>query len=42
MMKADLGATEIKHPLENIFLQKSLKDYPKQIFLLTDGRVSNE
>jgi len=37
---ADFGGTEIYDPLENIFSDKSVQNYQKIIFLLTDGSVS--
>lgn len=40
-MTADMGGTEIYSPLENIFKNKIIEGFPKQIFLLTDGGVSN-
>merc|ERR1719225_364084 len=41
-MKANYGGTEVFAPLKSIFEQKLIKDYAKQIFLLTDGAVSND
>ena len=41
-MKANYGGTEVFAPLKSIFEQKVIKDYAKQIFLLTDGAVSND
>ena len=41
-MEADLGGTELLPPLEHIFTNlKSLSGLPRQIFVLTDGSVSN-
>lgn len=40
-MDADLGGTEILSPLESIFQQEFLPGCPKQVFVLTDGAVSN-
>jgi len=40
-MTADFGGTEVYRPLEAIFNEKSISGYTKQIFLLTDGDVSN-
>lgn len=40
-MRANLGGTEIYYPLFNILKSKIIEGYPKQIFLLTDGAVSN-
>ena len=40
-IRADLGGTELLPPLEEIFKMPSVKGLPKQIFVLTDGDVSN-
>jgi hypothetical protein len=40
-MTANLGGTEIESPLSDIFSSPIIEGYPKQIFLLTDGQVSN-
>ena len=40
-MSADMGGTEIYNPLHNLITQKPIEGYPKQVFLLTDGGVSN-
>ena len=40
-MSADMGGTEIYQPLLNQITDKPIDGYPKQIFLLTDGGVSN-
>ena len=40
-MGSDLGGTEIFNPLSSLISSKSIEGYPKQIFLLTDGGVSN-
>ena len=41
-MQADLGGTELLTPLEHIFTSlKTLSGLPRQIFVLTDGSVSN-
>ena len=40
-MSADMGGTEIYQPLFNLISDKPIEGYPKQIFLLTDGGVSN-
>ena len=40
-MQADLGGTEIYNPLEIILIEKPIQGYPRQVFLLTDGQVSN-
>ncbi|XP_046649139.1 von Willebrand factor A domain-containing protein 5A-like [Daphnia pulicaria] len=38
---ANLVGTEIFHPLETIFKKPSIEGYFRQIFVLTDGEVSN-
>ncbi len=40
-MRADMGGTEIYYSLHKILQSKVIDGYPKQIFLLTDGGVSN-
>ena len=40
-LKADLGGTEILPPLREIYKQDPIKGFPRQVFLLTDGSVSN-
>ena len=40
-MQANLGGTELLQPLEYIFGEKTTSDLPRQIFVLTDGAVSN-
>ena len=40
-INADMGGTEIAQPLQAIFATKILPGYPRQVFLLTDGEVSN-
>ncbi|KAL3888742.1 hypothetical protein ACJMK2_001102 [Sinanodonta woodiana] len=40
-MDADMGGTEILQPLEHVFKQKLIENYPRQLFVLTDGEVSN-
>jgi hypothetical protein len=40
-MKADLGGTEIFDPLEKLLKEKIKEGYPRHVFLLTDGDVSN-
>lgn len=40
-MQANLGGTEIATPLHTLITGKRVDGYPKQIFLLTDGCVSN-
>ena len=41
-IRADLGGTEILQPLEWICRSHADPAYPRQIFVLTDGQVSNE
>ena len=41
-MSANYGGTEVYSPLQAIFNEKSIPGYAKQIFLLTDGAVSND
>ena len=41
-MTADFGGTAVYEPLEAIFNETSISGYAKQIFLLTDGHVSND
>lgn len=40
-MGADMGGTEIYAPLLQVLTQKPIDGYPKQVFLLTDGGVSD-
>lgn len=40
-MSADMGGTEILKPLETIFASPLLAGYTRQIFLLTDGEVTD-
>ena len=40
-MSADFGGTVISKPLEDILDSHVIEGYPKQVFLLTDGEVSN-
>lgn len=40
-MSADMGGTEIEGPLRKILQSKLKEGYPRQVFLLTDGEVSN-
>ena len=40
-MQADLGGTEIYNPLHTILKENNIEGYPRQIFLLTDGQVSD-
>merc|ERR1719461_96555 len=41
-MEANYGGTEIHAPLKSIFSQSPIQGYARQIFLLTDGAVSND
>ena len=41
VLKADLGGTELFPPLQFIFRQPLLEGLPRQVFVLTDGSVSN-
>ncbi|XP_067280256.1 von Willebrand factor A domain-containing protein 5A-like [Pseudorasbora parva] len=40
-MKADMGGTEILQPLKHIYSQPCFPDHPRQLFIFTDGEVSN-
>ena len=40
-MDANLGGTELLEPLKFVFDQKLLAGLPRQVFVLTDGSVSN-
>lgn len=40
-INADMGGTDILQPLHEIFKMPSIKGLPKQVFVLTDGAVSN-
>ena len=40
-LQADLGGTELLSPLQYIFKQELLRGLPRQVFVLTDGAVSN-
>lgn len=40
-MTANMGGTEIFQPLQTILLDKVIEGYPRQVFLLTDGGVSD-
>ena len=40
-LQADLGGTELLPPLKHVFGQPLLPGLPRQVFVLTDGSVSN-
>ena len=40
-LHADLGGTELLEPLEKIFKIPSIQNVTRQVFVLTDGQVSN-
>ena len=40
-MKADMGGTNILSPLNSIFKKPIIKGFPRILFLLTDGEVSD-
>jgi hypothetical protein len=40
-LRADLGGTELLAPLEAIFASAVISGYTRQVFVLTDGEVSN-
>ena len=40
-IRADMGGTELFQPLKQIFGMPSIKGLPKQVFVLTDGAVSD-
>ncbi|XP_063157097.1 von Willebrand factor A domain-containing protein 5A-like isoform X3 [Candoia aspera] len=40
-LKSDLGGTEILRPLKAIYSQPCLEGRPRQLFVFTDGEVSN-
>ena len=40
-LKADLGGTELFDPLKDIFSHAPMKGLPRQVFVLTDGSISN-
>ncbi|KAM3821590.1 von Willebrand factor A domain-containing protein 5A-like isoform 2-T3 [Vipera latastei] len=40
-LRCDLGGTQIVKPLNAIYSQPCLEEHPRQIFVFTDGEVSN-
>uniref|UniRef100_A0A8C4YW89 von Willebrand factor A domain-containing protein 5A-like n=1 Tax=Gadus morhua TaxID=8049 RepID=A0A8C4YW89_GADMO len=40
-LRADMGGTEILEPLKHIFKQPCIPSQPRQLFVFTDGEVSN-
>lgn len=40
-INADMGGTELLQPLKAVFSSKTTPGYPRQVFVLTDGQVSN-
>ena len=40
-IEANLGGTELVQPLREILTSKHIRGYPRQVFVLTDGQVSN-
>ena len=40
--KADYGGTNILDPLKSIFKNPLIQNYPRSIFLLTDGEVDDK
>ncbi|XP_061536809.1 von Willebrand factor A domain-containing protein 5A-like isoform X2 [Phycodurus eques] len=40
-MQANLGGTEILHPLQHIYSQTCIPSQPRQLFVFTDGEVGN-
>ena len=41
-LQANLGGTEIYHPLEQIFQKPPIDGYLRQVFVLTDGEASHK
>ena len=39
--QADLGGTELFDPLRELFNSRHVKNYPRNVFVLTDGAISN-
>ncbi len=40
-MEADLGGTDLLAPLREVLAKPPLPDYPRHVFVLTDGNVNN-
>ena len=40
-MGSDLGGTQLVEPLRSVFTSTPIRGYPRQVFVLTDGQVSN-
>ena len=40
-VRADLGGTEIYAPLNDVLKAPAISGYPRQVFVLTDGQISN-
>ena len=40
-MQADLGGTDLLAPLKEVLAKPALPDYPRHVFVLTDGNVNN-
>eukprot|EP01137_Pigoraptor_chileana_P008384 Opistho-2@55134 len=40
-LQADLGGTELLDPMQAILRRPQIKGYPRQVFVLTDGQISN-
>lgn len=40
-MQADMGGTEILNAIQNLISRQVINGYPRQLFFLTDGAVSN-
>lgn len=40
-MNADMGGTEIQNPLRELLKETIKEGYPRHVFLLTDGQVSD-
>jgi hypothetical protein len=40
-LNADLGGTNLSKPLQDILARESLPDFPRSVFVLTDGQVDD-